>query len=241
MSRMHTTIDLGADREQALAIVHVSRETLGRLDRFTELLLAWQSRINLISGSTVSSLWTRHVADSLQLLELVKPPVATAHAGEGRRGGVWLDLGSGAGFPGIVIACAVAEIPGARVHLVESNLKKVSFLREVVRETKVPALVHAARIEAMASALAETVDYVTARAVAPLPELLEMIAPFVEKGAKALLPKGQDLGKELTAATKSWNIEADSVPSKTSKAGRILIIHALSKRYPPLPSNRRTG
>jgi 16S rRNA (guanine527-N7)-methyltransferase len=241
MSRMHTTIDLGADREQALAIVHVSRETLGRLDRFTELLLAWQSRINLISGSTVSSLWTRHVADSLQLLELVKPPVATAHAGEGRRGGVWLDLGSGAGFPGIVIACAVAEIPGARVHLVESNLKKVSFLREVVRETKVPALVHAARIETMASALAETVDYVTARAVAPLPELLEMIAPFVEKGAKALLPKGQDLGKELTAATKSWNIEADSVPSKTSKAGRILIVRALSKRHPTLPSNRRTG
>jgi 16S rRNA (guanine527-N7)-methyltransferase len=93
----------------------------------------------------------------------------------------------------------------------------------------------------MASALAETVDYVTARAVAPLPELLEMIAPFVEKGAKALLPKGQDLGKELTAATKSWNIEADSVPSKTSKAGRILIVRALSKRHPTLPSNRRTG
>jgi 16S rRNA (guanine527-N7)-methyltransferase len=241
MSR--TTIDLRADREKALAIVDVSRETLGRLDRFTELLLAWQARINLISPSTIPSLWTRHVADSLQLLELVEPPVATAHphAGEGRRRGVWLDLGSGAGFPGIVIACALAEVPGARVHLVESNLKKVSFLREVIRETKVPAIVHAARIETMASALGETVDYVTARAVAPLPELLEMIAPFLERGAKALLPKGQDLERELTAATKSWNIEADSVASKTSKAGRILIVHVLSKRHPTLPSNRRTG
>jgi 16S rRNA (guanine527-N7)-methyltransferase len=243
MSRMQTTIDLAADREKALAIVDVSRETLGRLDRFTELLLAWQPRMNLIARSTISSLWTRHVADSLQLLELVDPPVHTTQpdAGEGRRGAVWLDVGSGAGFPGIVIACALAGVPGARVHLVESNLKKVSFLREVIRQTRVPAIVHAARIETMACALGETVDYVTARAVAPLPELLEMIAPFLKRGAKALLPKGQDLGRELTAATKSWNIEADRVPSKTSKAGRILIVYALSKRHPTLPSNRRTG
>lgn len=242
MSRKQTTIDLGGDREKALAIVDVSRETLGRLDRFTELLLAWQPRINLISPSTMSSLWTRHVADSLQLLELVEPTIATAHpqVGEGR-GGVWLDLGSGAGFPGIVIACALAGVPGARVHLVESNLKKVSFLREVIRETKIPAIVHPVRIETMASAFGETVDYVTARAVAPLPELLEMIAPFLKRGAKAVLPKGQDLERELTAATKNWNIEADSVPSKTSRAGRILIVRALSKRHPTLPSNRRTG
>jgi 16S rRNA (guanine527-N7)-methyltransferase len=241
MSRMQTTIDLGADREKALAIVDVSRETLGRLDRFTELLLAWQARVNLISRSTISSIWTRHVADSLQLLELIDPPVHTTQpaAGEGR-GAVWLDLGSGAGFPGIVIACALAGVPGARVHLVESNLKKVAFLREVIRQTSIPAIVHAARIETMAGSLGETVDYVTARAVAPLPELLEMIAPFLKRGAKALLPKGQDLGRELTAATKSWNIEADRVPSKTSKAGRILIVHALSKRHPTLPSNRRT-
>jgi 16S rRNA (guanine527-N7)-methyltransferase len=234
-----TAIDLSGDREKALAIVDVSRETLARLDRFTELLLAWQSRINLISPSTVSSLWTRHVADSLQLLELVEPPATGSHPQGGRQGEVWLDLGSGAGFPGIVIACAVAGIAGAQVHLVENNLKKVAFLREVVRETKVPAIVHAARIETMASALGGTVDYVTARALAPLPELFEMIAPFLKKGAKALLPKGQDLGRELTAATKSWNIEATSVPSKTSKAGRILIVRALSKRPPILPSNRR--
>lgn len=231
-----TAIGLSADREQALAICDVSRETLERLDQFTELLLAWQPRINLVSPSSLSSLWTRHIADSLQLLELVGPP-----AGAGRNGGVWLDLGSGAGFPGLVIACALAGIPGARVHLVESNLKKAAFLREVVRETKVPATVHAARIETMAFGPGATVDYVTARALAPLPELLEMIAPFLKKGAKALLLKGQNLGTELTEATKTWHIEANAVPSKTSKAGRILIVYALSKRPTALPSNRRSG
>lgn len=240
---MHTAIDLSADRERAVSIVDVSRETLGRLDRYVELLLVWQSRMNLISRSTIPSLWTRHVADSLQLLELVELPAAStpSAAGGGRKGGVWLDLGSGAGFPGIVIACALAGVPGAQVHLVESNLKKVSFLREAVRDIKIPAIVHAARIEKMASALGGNVDHVTARALAPLPELLELIAPFLKKGAKAVLPKGQDLGRELTQATKSWNIEARSVPSKTSKTGQILIVHALSKRVVTLPPGQRRG
>ena len=143
---------------------------------------------------------------------------------------MWIDLGSGGGFPGIVIACALTDVPGARVHLIESNLKKASFLREAVRETGVPAIVHAARIEAVGPTLGAIADYVTARALAPLPDLLEMVAPFLKKGAKALLPKGQDVDIELTKATKSWNIEAESVPSRTSKAGRILIIRALSKR-----------
>ncbi len=223
MSRMpDTAIDLSEDREKALAMFDVSRETVARLDRFVELLLAWQRRTNLISPSTISSLWTRHVADSLQLLQLVEAPQT--------KPGVWLDLGSGGGFPGIVIACALADVPGTQIHLIESNLKKASFLREAVRETKVPGIVHAARIEALVPVLGAVADYVTARALAPLPDLLELIAPFVKKGAKALLLKGQDLDIELTNATKRWNIEAESVPSKTSKAGRILIVHALSKR-----------
>jgi 16S rRNA (guanine527-N7)-methyltransferase len=272
MSRIEGTApDLSRDRENALAMFDVSRETVSRLDRFVELLLAWQSKVNLISPSTVPSLWTRHVADSLQLLHLVGLPPSAAGSsspglsrrsrsgghggncrddrdeprhdragrpGEGREeGGVWFDLGSGGGFPGIVIACALADIPGTRVHLVESNMKKASFLREAVRETKVPAIVHAARIEALSSTFAGTVDYVTARALAPLPELLEWIAPFMKRGAKALLLKGQDLDNELTKATKNWNIEADIVPSKTSRAGRILIVRGLSRRLPhaPLP------
>jgi 16S rRNA (guanine527-N7)-methyltransferase len=228
MSRTRdTAIELSQDREKALAMFDVSRETTSRLDQFVGLLLAWQRRINLISPTTIPSLWTRHVADSLQLLDLVKT--------SNREPRVWLDLGSGGGFPGIVIACALADIPGTRVHLIESNSKKASFLREAVRETAVPGIVHAARIETMNTALSATADFVTARALAPLPDLVEMIAPFLKKGAKALLPKGQDLDIELTEATKHWNIEAESAPSKTSSAGQILIVHALSKRT-PLPS-----
>ncbi len=207
----------------------VSRETIGRLDRFVDLLLNWQRRTNLIAPSTVPSLWTRHVADSLQLLDLVeaqqeKPPS-------------WLDLGSGGGFPGIVIACAIANVPGAQIHLVESNQKKAAFLREAVRETNAPGVVHAARIASVSPALeAMAFDYVTARALAPLPDLLEMVVPFVKKGAKALLLKGQDLDHELTESTKHWHIEAETVVSKTNKAGRILIVHTLSKRIKLSPA-----
>src|SRR5258708_2755419 len=224
-----STIDIAADREHALAMFDVSRETAARLDRFVALLLAWQRRTNLISPSTISSLWTRHIADSLQLLQLVptsprgNPPV-------------WLDLGSGGGFPGIVVACSVADVPGACVHLVESNMKKAAFLREAVRESKAPGIVHAARIETLGLALRPMPDYVTARAVAPLPDLLAMIPPFLKKGAKAFLLRGQGLDFELTRATKHWTIETEPGPSKTSKTGRILIVHALSRRTPTLPS-----
>jgi 16S rRNA (guanine527-N7)-methyltransferase len=221
------TIDLSADRERTLAMFDVSRETTARLDRFVVLLLAWQSKTNLISSSTIPSLWTRHIADSLQLLQLV--PLNPR-----RNPPVWLDIGSGGGFPGIVIACSLAALPGTCVHLVESNVKKAAFLREAVRELKVPGIVHATRIEAMGPELREAViDYITARAVAPLPDLLAMIAPLLKKGAKALLLKGQDLDTELTQATKHWKIGAEQVPSRTSKSGRILIVHTLSKRTSP--------
>jgi 16S rRNA (guanine527-N7)-methyltransferase len=208
----------------------VSAETVARFDRFVDLLLTWQRRTNLIAPSTVPSLWTRHVADSLQLLDLAETPSA--------KPAVWLDLGSGGGFPGVVIACALADVPGAQVHLVESNLKKAAFLREAIRETNAPGIVHDARIESLAPTLGATaVDYVTARALAPLPDLLEMIAPFVKKGAKALLLKGQDLDHELTESTKHWHIEAETVPSRTSKTGRILVVHTLSQHAATLPAS----
>src|SRR5712672_3570963 len=126
---------LEADRARALALTPVSRETLQRLDRFVALLLTWQQHTNLIATSTVPHLWTRHVADSLQLLAIA--PDAK----------IWIDLGSGGGFPGLVLACALADVPGACVHLVESTGKKATFLREAVRVTGAPATVHAARIE----------------------------------------------------------------------------------------------
>jgi 16S rRNA (guanine527-N7)-methyltransferase len=223
-------IELREDRGKALAMFDLPRDTVVRLDRFVDLVLTWQRRTNLIAPSTIPSLWTRHVADSLQLLQLIEAPFA--------KPGVWLDLGSGGGFPGVVLACALADVAGTQVHLVESNLKKAAFLREVVRETDVPGIVHAARIESLTTALgATTIDWVTARAVAPLSDLLGMIAPFVKKGAKALLLKGQDLDHELTESTKHWHIDAETVPSRTSKAGRILLVHALSQQTAELSAS----
>ena len=127
--------ELAADRSRALALTPVSRETLDRLDRFVAVLLEWQQRMNLIASSTEPKLWTRHIADSLQLLALA--PQAR----------IWVDLGSGAGFPGVVLACALADRPGARVHLVERSTKKAAFLREAVHATGAPAEVHAVRLE----------------------------------------------------------------------------------------------
>ena len=209
---------LAADRAAALALVPVSRETLDLLDRFVATLLTWQNRINLVAAATIPEIWTRHVADSLQLLSLA--PTAK----------VWLDLGSGGGFPGLAIACALAEIPGARVHLIESNGKKSAFLREVVRATGAPAIVHQARIEQMGAKLGEPLEVVTARALAPLTELLAIAEPWLKKGAQALFPKGQDVGAELTQASKYWNIEAVLVPSKTDPKASIVSVGRAERR-----------
>jgi 16S rRNA (guanine527-N7)-methyltransferase len=211
-----TTPDLAVDRARALALTPVSRETADRLDRFVTLLLATQSHTNLIGRATVGEIWTRHIADSLQLLDL---------ASDAKR---WLDIGAGAGFPGIVIACALADHPGSAVHLVESQGKKAAFLRQVVAGLELPATVHHQRIEDL-SEVAQP-DAVTARAVAPLSKLLGYVAPFVKSGAKALLPKGQDVEAELTEAAKCWHIEAELAPSRTNPASRILIVRALRRR-----------
>ena len=206
------------DRARALALTPVSRETEARLDAFVHLLLAWNARTNLVAASTLPRLWTRHVADSLQLLALA--PAAR----------IWVDLGSGAGFPGLVIACALAGRSGRIVHLVEANAKKAAFLREAARVTKAPALVHAVRIEEFVAAFNGPVDVVTARALAPLDRLLAYVEPLVKRGAQALLMKGQDVGAELTVASKYWRIAAELVPSKTARAGRIVVVRGLERR-----------
>ena len=210
---------VAADRTAALAVVPVSRETLDRLDRFVATLLAWQQRINLIAPATIPEMWTRHVADSLQLLSLA--PKAR----------VWLDLGAGGGFPGLVIACALAKTPGAQVHLVESNGKKAAFLREAVRVTGAPAIVHQARIEQMETKLDQPIEVVTARALAPLSDLLGLAEPWLKTGAQALLLKGQDVVAELTEASKYWSIKAVLVPSKTDVNARIVKVDHAERRY----------
>jgi 16S rRNA (guanine527-N7)-methyltransferase len=209
------TLDLSADRERALALTPVSRETSARLDRFVGLLLTWQEHTNLIARSTVPVIWTRHIADSLQLLDLAP------------RAKVWADLGSGAGFPGIVIACALADTSGAKVHLVESIGKKATFLREAVQVTGAPAVVHAMRIEDFVDKAPESIDAVTARAVAPLPRLLPLAYPLLKKGPLGLFPKGQDVASELTEAAKYWKIRFDLVGSRTDERAQILVVRAL--------------
>jgi 16S rRNA (guanine527-N7)-methyltransferase len=210
--------DLAADRARALALTPVSRETADRLDRFVAALMDWQLRINLIAPSTEAKLWTRHVADSLQLLALA--PAART----------WVDLGSGGGFPGLVIACALADTPGACVHLVESNAKKAAFLREAARTTGVPAVVHAVRIVDFVENFAESVATVTARALAPLGELLAAAYPLLKRGAIGLFPKGQDVGAELTVAAKCWNIQASLAPSRTDPKARIVCVKRIEPK-----------
>jgi 16S rRNA (guanine527-N7)-methyltransferase len=209
-----TLPDLKADRARALALVPVSRETAARLDHYVALLLDWQSRMNLIAASTVPMLWTRHIADSLQLLAIL--PQARQ----------WADLGSGAGFPGVPIACALADQSSAEVHLIESNKKKAAFLHEAVRVTGAPALVHAERVADFARGFRGRFEVVTARALAPLPELLSIAYPLLKSGAQGLFPKGQDVDAELTEATKCWSIQASFVPSRTDPKSRIVVIRA---------------
>ena len=212
------TTDLRADRERALALTPVSRETSARLDRFVELLLSWQSHTNLIARSTVPVLWTRHIADSLQLVDLAP------------RAKTWIDLGSGAGFPGIVIACALADTDGAGTHLVESIGKKATFLREAVQATGAPGIVHAMRVEDFVDKEPESIDVVTARALAPLPKLLTLAYPLLKRGALGLFPKGQDVASELTDAAKYWKIDASLIASRTDEKAQIVVVSGLEPR-----------
>ena len=217
-SRRVAANDFAADRARALALTPVSRETLDRLDRFVASLLTWQRRINLIAPSTEAKLWTRHIADSLQLLALAP------------RARIWADLGSGGGFPGLAIACALADRPGAMVHLIESNAKKVAFLREAARSTGAPVEVHAVRIADFVEKYAGPTDVVTARALAPLAALLAQAYPLLKSGAVGLFPKGQDVGAELTEAAKCWTITSSLVPSLTDSKGRIVRVTGIAPK-----------
>jgi 16S rRNA (guanine527-N7)-methyltransferase len=205
------------DKAAALALTPVSRETETRLDAYVDLLGRWQAKTNLVAASTLPTLWTRHVSDSLQLLTF---------AADAK---IWVDLGSGGGFPGVVLACAMADTPGAMVHLVERNAKKAAFLREALRITGSPGTVHLADIGDSVDSFAGPVDCVTARAVAPLHQLLGFAESLVGKGAKALFLKGQDVEAELTEATKYWKISPHLHPSLTGQ-GWIVELDRIERR-----------
>ncbi len=206
-----------SDKAAALALKPVSRETESRLDSFVALLDEWQAKTNLMASSELPRLWTRHIADSLQLLSLA--PSAKS----------WADLGSGGGFPGVVLACALAEKENTTVDLIERNAKKAAFLREALRVAKAPGAVHLSSIEDYVDRSSSAIDCVTARAVAPLHLLLGYVEPLVNRGAKALFLKGQDVELELTEATKYWTIEHHTHPSLTGD-GWIVEVKSISRR-----------
>lgn len=210
-------VDDSKDRAAALRLTPVSRETEVRLERFIALLRQWQAKTNLVAPSTLDEIWTRHVADSLQLLRLAPDALK------------WVDLGSGGGFPGIVLACALVEREGGHVHLVERNAKKAAFLREALRVTGAPGAVHLMDIEDFVERFDERADCVTARALAPLRVLIGHVAPLVARGARALLLKGQDVEAELTEATKYWKIKPDLIPSLTQKNSWIVAFNDVAK------------
>lgn len=199
-------------------IVPVSRETAERLAVYVGLLRKWQASQNLVAPSTLAAVWRRHVADSAQAQALLP---------EAR---IWVDLGSGAGFPGLVTAILIAGRPGAAVHLVESNRGKAAFLRAVARETGAPATVHALRIEEFTKRFNGEVDAVSARALAPLEDLCGLAAPFVRSGARAVFHKGQDFGAEVRQATLSWDLDLVEHPSRIDRDGRLIEIRRIEPR-----------
>jgi len=196
--------------------MNVSRETQERLDLYVRLLRKWSPRINLVSRSTLADVWQRHVLDSAQLMPLLPERTETV-----------ADLGSGAGFPGLVLAIiALEQETPFHVSLVESDQRKATFLREVIRETGASARVVVQRAET----LDLMVDVVTARAFAGLNKLLEMAHPLVKGDGIVLLHKGARYKSELTDAAKDWHMEVEQHTSRIDPASVILHISGLTRR-----------
>lgn len=207
------------DAESFFRIAHVSRETMARLTDYESCLIKWQKSINLVSNSTLETVWQRHFWDSAQLFSLA-PESAVK----------WVDLGSGAGFPGLVLALLGAHRPGFQMHLVESDQRKSIFLREVIRQTGAPAIVHNSRMEAP-----ETVSrigpchVVTARACAPLERLLSWAAPYFGSSTMGLFLKGAQAQEELTVARKSWTFDVINIPSRAEHGATVLQVEHLGR------------
>lgn len=201
---------------QAFAGVDVSRETLDRLRAYADLLAKWNSKINLVAPATIPTLWQRHIEDSSQVFALA--PQAITH---------WVDLGSGGGLPGVVCAIMAAQhMPECHFTLIESDKRKSAFLMVVSRELGLGMSVLDQRAEAVSPLGA---DVVSARALAPLPQLLTLVKRHVAEGGIALLPKGKTWEEELDAARADWVFDVISHISQTDPAARLLEIKELSR------------
>lgn len=193
----------------------VSRETFDRLAAFERMFQKWSRRINLSASSTLDDVWSRHIMDSAQLARLA--PSATS----------WLDLGSGGGFPGLIIAFLLAVRPGGHIDLVESSRKKAGFLQAAVGEFGLPARVHARRIEDI-QAVIPSPEIVTARALAPLPTLLALTSPWLSSGAAGLFHKGRDYRQEVEESLNHWSFDLLEHTSKVDPQGVVLEIRNLA-------------
>jgi 16S rRNA (guanine527-N7)-methyltransferase len=192
-------------------VIPVSRETLARLEAYAALLVRWSARINLIGRDTVADLWRRHILDSAQLQPFIPA---------GARG--LIDLGSGAGLPGLVLA--ILGAPG--VELVEADSRKCAFLREAARITEVPVAIRGCRIQAVPP---HAVDVVTARALAPLDRLLGLAEPFLALGSECLLLKGERVEDELTLARRHWRMTASLHRSRSDPRGVVLRLQQVAR------------
>lgn len=194
--------------------MNVSRETICRLKVYQDLLESWQQKLNLVSSSTLSEAWDRHFLDSSQLLSYLPSESLSL-----------IDLGSGAGFPGLVLALMRPE--NLSVTLVESDFKKCVFLENVSRETKVPVTILQSRIENLEKSL--KADVITARGLAPLVKLLDYAYPLMHEKSVGLFLKGKEVENEIEAAQKKWNFDLEIYPSLTDSRGRILKVKHLKK------------
>ncbi|MGO4684284.1 16S rRNA (guanine(527)-N(7))-methyltransferase RsmG [Hyphomicrobium sp. 2TAF46] len=202
----------------------VSDEIREKLETYAALLKRWQKTINLVAPSTLDEIWHRHFADSAQLWRY--RPENTQESTQ-----TWLDLGSGAGFPGLVLAIMASETGGTRHILVESDSRKAAFMREVARETRVAVDILGMRIEnPETQAKIGKADCVTARALAPLSRLVEIAAPYFASSTLGMFLKGRDVSAELENAARDWQFAFELIPSVTEEAGRVVLLKALNPR-----------
>lgn len=195
--------------EVFLEHVDVSRETIEKLEIYANLLLRWQFKINLISTNSLKQAWHRHFLDSAQIFSILPKKATSA-----------IDVGTGAGFPGLVLSIMGLE----NVQLVEQNKKKCAFLYEVIRETEATASVHPCKIEKLPI---KDYDVVLARAFMALDGLLKVVSPFFGKDTLGIFPKGLKVNQELTAASKNWKMKTAIKQSITSPDGKIVLVKDL--------------
>ena len=203
--------------EFSVGSVNVSRETFEELRAYEALVRRWTPAINLVSKASVDDLWQRHIVDSAQVFAAIGTESAQG----------WIDLGSGGGFPGLVVAILAKEIrPDLRVTLVESDLRKATFLRQAAQALSLSVTVHSVRIESLAP---QSADILSARALAPLSDLLAHAERHLRKGGIAVFPKGARFVAELDDARKFWAFDVDAQPSLSDSGAAILVIRKLHR------------